>query len=88
MALIDSYFFTDRVTSCVLLSSSVLPTHVSAVLRQIELFVSQYKNQIKILQPRYVLLLKLGLPTSYVDCQISVERYVGLNGENLLFVTE
>jgi hypothetical protein len=70
----------------VLLSSSVLLTHVSAVLRQIELPVSQYKTQIKILQPRYLLPLTPGLPTSYVGRhQISVERYVGLNGENLPF---
>ena len=72
----------------VLLSSSVLLTHVSAVLRQIELPVSQYKTQIKILQPRY--LLQLTPRASYIvrretDCQISVERYVGLNGENLPF---
>jgi hypothetical protein len=71
-----------------LLSSSVLLTHVSAVLRQNELSFSQYKDQIKILQPRYLLPLTPG--ASYVvcretDCQISLERYVGLNGENLPF---
>ena len=62
--------YRPRYQLYVLLSSSVLLTHVSAVLRQIELSVSQYKNQIKILQPRYLLPLTPGLPTSYIGRQI------------------
>jgi len=53
----------------VLLSSSVLLTHVPAVLRQIELSLSQYKTQIKILQPRCLLQLTPELHTSYVGRQ-------------------